>query len=57
MSHRPGPVCGNHECPCATPGYVCGEFLPDYSPYCIRCGWEQEDHQKRKKLIHKGGKP
>ena len=48
MSHRPYPLCGNDECPCAGPGKPCEHFEdygPEfYSPWCACCGWEREDH-------------
>lgn len=49
MSHRPGSLCGNNDCPCAKPGVPCLGFedygSDDYDRrWCARCGWESEDH-------------
>ena len=48
MSHRPYPLCGNDECPCAGPGKPCEHFegYADHVeyPWCACCGWEREDH-------------
>ena len=49
MSHRPGSLCGNDDCPCAKPGIPCLGFedygSDDYDRrWCARCGWEKEDH-------------
>lgn len=57
MSHRPGPVCNNRECPCATPGPVCPSFEDGGWQWCARCGWEEHDHRKPVQLIRNGGKP
>ena len=57
MSHRPEPVCGNLECPCWVNDWKCPEFIGHIGPYCIRCGWEEVDHQPRRPLFHNGRKP
>lgn len=49
MSHRPGSLCGNDDCPCAKPVAPCMVFedygSDDYDRrWCIWCGWEKEDH-------------
>lgn len=44
MAHHEDSLCGNPDCACAKPGLVCREFLEYHGPYCIRCGWEKEDH-------------
>lgn len=57
MSHRPGSLCGNNDCPCAKPGVPCLGFedygSDDYDRrWCARCGWESEDHPTADDLRH-----
>ena len=57
MSHRPGSLCGNNDCPCAKPGAPCLGFedygSDDYDRrWCARCGWENKDHPTADDLRH-----